>query len=105
MYLVLGTALDLIGQIALTMPVVFPAIVELGFDPIWFAVIIVKMMEMALITPPHGANVFVIGGIAPEVPMTRIFKGIIPFLLMDIVALIFLIIFPSISLLIPNLMF
>ncbi len=105
MYLVLGTALDLIGQIALTMPVVFPAIVELGFDPIWFAVIIVKMMEMALITPPHGANVFVIGGIAPEVPMTTIFRGIVPFLMMDIITLIILIIFPSISLFIPNIMF
>jgi len=105
MYLVLGTALDLIGQIALTMPLVFPAIVQLGFDPIWFAVIIVKMMEMALITPPHGANVFVIGGIAPEVPLTTIFKGITWFLVMDVVTLIILIIFPSISLVIPNMMF
>ena len=88
----------------LTLPVVFPIVVQMGFDPIWFGVMVTLFIEMGLITPPVGVNVFVISGIAKEVPMYTIFRGIAPFFVAMIICMIILIIFPQIALFLPQTM-
>ena len=104
LFVFLGMFLDLIGMMLLALPIVFPTVVALGFDPIWFGVIVVKMGEICLITPPVGLNVYVVNSVAPDIPSEEIFMGIVPFLLMDFLTLAFLIIFPQISLVLPSLM-
>jgi len=104
-YVVMGTFLEGFAMLVLTLPIVFPLIVELGFDPIWFGVIMVIVLEMGLISPPVGVNVFVVKGIAGDIPMGRIFKGIMPFWVAMGVCLVILIAFPQIALVIPNSMF
>jgi tripartite ATP-independent transporter DctM subunit len=104
LFVFLGMFLDLIGMMLLALPIVFPAVVALGFDPIWFGIIVVKMGEICLITPPVGLNVYVVNSVAPEVPIQEIFAGIVPFLLMDFLTLAILIAFPQISLFLPSLM-
>jgi C4-dicarboxylate transporter DctM subunit len=86
----------------LTVPIFFPLVMELGFDPIWFGVIIVLVGEMGVITPPVGVNVFVIKGIAPDVPLEHIFKGIFPFLGALIIVTVMLTFFPQIATLLPS---
>lgn len=103
-FVFLGMFLDLIGMMLLALPIIFPAVVALGFDPIWFGVIVVKMGEICLITPPVGLNVYVVNSVAPDIPSQEIFMGIIPFLLMDFLTLAVLIMFPKISLFLPSLM-
>jgi TRAP-type C4-dicarboxylate transport system permease large subunit len=88
----------------ITLPIIFPVIEALGFDPIWFGVIIVVIMEMGLITPPVGLNVFGIAGVAKDIPMSTIFRGIIPFVGPMIIALTILILFPQIALFLPNML-
>ena len=88
----------------ITLPIIFPVIESLGFDPIWFGVIIVVIMEMGLITPPVGLNVFGIAGVAKDIPMSTIFRGIIPFVGAMIVCLLILILFPQIALFLPNIL-
>lgn len=105
MYLVLGCFLDVLAMIVLTVPIVFPTLIALDFDPIWFGVIIVLVMEMALITPPVGMNVYVIKGIAPDIPLHSIFAGVWPFLLAQIATMALLILFPQIALWLPNAMY
>ena len=80
-------------------------IVDLGYDPIWFGVLLVVVLEMGLISPPLGLNVFVVKGIAENVPMNQIFKGIIPFWLAMLVCAAFLIAFPDIALILPKLFY
>jgi len=92
------------AMIILTVPIFFPVIVALGFDPIWFGIIIVRVVEMGQITPPVGINVFVMKGVAKDVPMYTIFRGIVPFLIADICHVILLVAIPQISLFLPNLM-
>jgi TRAP-type C4-dicarboxylate transport system permease large subunit len=104
-YFMLGCFLDVLGLMLLTIPIFFPLIVGLGFHPVWFGVLVVKMCEVALITPPVGLNVYVMAGVARDVPMEEIFLGILPFLAMDITVLGLLVAFPSISLFLPSLMF
>ncbi len=104
-YIVLGTFLEGFAILVLTLPIVFPLIVELGFSPIWFGVVMVIVLEMGLISPPVGVNVFVVKGIADDVPMRHIFIGILPFWLAMIVALAVLVAVPDIALLLPNTMF
>jgi tripartite ATP-independent transporter DctM subunit len=104
LFVFLGMFLDLIGMMLLALPIVFPAVVALGFDPIWFGIIVVKMGEICLITPPVGLNVYVVNSVAPDVPIQEIFAGIVPFLLMDFLTLVILIAFPHISLFLPSLM-
>ncbi len=104
-YVVLGTFLEGFAILVLTLPIVFPLIVELGFSPIWFGVIMVIVLEMGLISPPVGVNVFVVKGIAADVPMRHIFIGILPFWLAMIVALAILVAVPEIALILPNTMF
>lgn len=102
MYLVLGALMDEIAIALLTLPIIFPVIVGLGFDPIWFGVIFVMVCTVGMIAPPVGMNVFVINSIAPHVSLGRIYKGVAPFIAADLIRLAILVAFPIISLLIPN---
>ncbi len=102
-YLMLGCFIDALALILLTVPIFFPVAVELGFDPIWFGVIIVLVVGMGVITPPVGANVYVVAGVEKETPVMTIFKGIWPFLGAIIVLIAILTAFPQIALFLPNL--
>ncbi len=103
-YLMLGCFLDAISMMVLTMPVIFPVIKTLGFDPIWFGVICVIMMEAGLITPPVGLNVYTLAGVVKDVPMQTIFRGALPFLLSMIAVVILVTLFPKIALFLPSMM-
>lgn len=96
--------MDIASGLLLTLPVIYPIILDLGYDPIWFGVITVLMFEMGLVTPPVGLNVFVIKGIAQDVPIETIFRGIVPFLLAMILCVIMLIVFPQIATFLPMIM-
>lgn len=104
-YIVLGMFMDALSMLVITIPIVYPVILSLGYDPIWFGVIAVIVIEMGMITPPVGINVFVVKAISPGVPMSTIFRGVLPFWVAMLVVLILLIAFPQIALLIPNSMF
>jgi len=104
-YIILGTFLEGFSMLVLTIPIVFPLILKLGFDPIWFGALLVIILEMSLISPPLGLNVFVVKGISNNVPMNEIFKGIIPFWIAMIVCAALLIAFPQIALILPETMF
>jgi tripartite ATP-independent transporter DctM subunit len=104
-YVALGMFMDGLSMLVITIPIVFPIITGFGFDPIWFGVVAVIVIEMGMITPPVGLNVFVVRGVAGNVPLTTIFKGVFPFLLAMVVGLLLIIAFPGIALLIPNTMF
>ncbi|TPW26705.1 TRAP transporter large permease [Pararhizobium mangrovi] len=104
-YVVLGMFMDGLSMLVITIPIVFPIIMQLGFDPIWFGVVAVIVIEMGMITPPVGLNVFVVRGVAEDVPLTTIFRGVAPFLFAMIVGLVIIVAFPSVALLIPNSMF
>jgi tripartite ATP-independent transporter DctM subunit len=104
MWLGLGCIMDAVGMIVLTVPVVYPIIVTLGFNPIWFAVLGVIMIEAGLITPPVGMNVYIIGGIAKGVPLSVIFRGVIPFLIALLVCVGLVVAFPQIALFLPSAM-
>ena len=100
-YIILGCFMEGLALMVLTIPIVYPMILDLGFDPIWFGVIITLVMEMSLITPPVGINVFIISGITKDVPMYVIFRGIIPFWIAMLVCVILLIVFPQLALWLP----
>ena len=102
MYAILGMFIDAIGMLLLTLPFVHPIITSLGYDAIWFGIIVVKMVEIGLITPPIGINVFVVGGIRPDIPLMSIFRGIWWFFVCDVVTIGILIAFPQIVLWLPN---
>jgi TRAP-type C4-dicarboxylate transport system permease large subunit len=102
-YFIGGFFMDSMALVVVTIPIFFPLVMKLGFDPIWFGVIIVLVAEMGVITPPVGVNVFVIKGIAPDIPLEVIFKGIIPFLIALILFTITLVIFPQIATYLPSL--
>ena len=102
MYLVLGCLMDAMAMIILTVPIIFPVIAHLGFDPIWFGVIIVMTVELGLIHPPVGMNVFVIKSVVKDVSFTTIFKGVIPFVATDIARLIIPIAFPLLATWLPQ---
>jgi len=97
LYLVLGCLMDAMAMIILTVPIIFPLILQLGFDPIWFGVIVVMVVELGLIHPPVGMNVFVIKSVVPEVSFTQIFRGVLPFIGIDLVRLVILIAFPVLT--------
>lgn len=103
-FIFLGCIMDAMAMILLTIPIFFPLAMGLGFDAIWFGIIIVRMTEIGLITPPIGMNVYAISGIVPDVPITTIFKGIIPFLIADILHVMLLLFVPAVVLFLPNLM-
>jgi len=101
-YIILGMFFDGLAMLVVTMPVVYPIVTGLGFDPIWFGVVVVVVIEMGLITPPVGINVFVVKGVARDVPMATIFRGVLPFWFAMAVCLGLLIIFPQIALFLPG---
>jgi C4-dicarboxylate transporter DctM subunit len=103
-YVVLGTAMEELSMVLLTMPVFFPVIVHLGFDPVWFGIIIVCVVEIGLISPPVGMNMFVLKTLLPEVSTGTVFSGVLPFMWADVVRLVILIAFPWLSLWLPSLM-
>jgi tripartite ATP-independent transporter DctM subunit len=102
-YLVIGCFMDIISAQVLTLPILFPMITALGFDPIWYGVIMVRVMEIGLITPPVGLSCYVLSS-ATGLPIKSVFQGIVPFVVGDIFHILLLIIFPQISLLLPNMM-
>lgn len=104
-YLVLGMFMDGLAMLVVTIPIFFPIITGLGFDPIWFGVVAVIVIEMGMITPPVGLNVFVVKSVARDVPMATIFRGVIPFWIAMAVCLLAVIVFPQIALTIPSAMF
>ena len=103
-YIFLGCMMIPMAMVILTIPIVFPLVIDQGFDPIWFGIITVRIFEIAQITPPVGMNVFVISGVAKDVPMGTIYRGIIPFLIADICHLSLLVAFPQLALFLPSLM-
>ncbi len=102
MYLIAGCFMDSLAMVTLTVPILYPTVVRLGFDPIWFGVIIVLVVEMGVITPPVGINVYIIKGVAPDVPMGRIFKGASAFLVGMVILAVLLLIFPIIATWLPS---
>jgi tripartite ATP-independent transporter DctM subunit len=104
-YMILGCFLEGFAMLVLTLPIFFPVITQLGIDPIWFGVLVVLTLEMGLISPPVGINVFIVKSVAPSVPLGDIFRGVAPFWLAMLVTLAILVAFPQISLILPNTMF
>ena len=104
LYLVMGCALDSLAMILLTIPIFFPVVQALGFDQVWFGVVVVMVVELGLITPPIGMNVFIIKGIAPDVPLGSIYRGVLPFVLAQIILIAIIVGFPQIALWLPSTM-
>jgi len=102
LYLVLGCLMDALAMIILTVPIIFPVIKELGFDPIWFGIIIVMTVELGLIHPPVGMNIFVIKSVIDDVKISTIFAGVLPFILTDLLRLAILVMFPILALWLPS---
>lgn len=100
-YLILGAVLDTFGMIILTLPFVFPLVTSLGYDPVWFGIFIVMMIELSLITPPIGINVFVMQRVAPEIPLSTVFKGAFPFVVISLLMVLLLLMFPELALWLP----
>jgi TRAP-type C4-dicarboxylate transport system permease large subunit len=105
LYVVLGMVLDVWGMLILTVPFVFPVIVDVGIDPIWFGIYVVMMVELALITPPVGVNVYVMAKVAPDIPLTEIFIGVLPFFLTALVVIAGLSVFRDLVTWLPRLAF
>jgi tripartite ATP-independent transporter DctM subunit len=103
-YVLLGCVLESLSMILLTVPTFYPVVVNLGFDPVWFGILVVVVVEISMITPPIGLNVFVVSSLLPDVRIETIFRGVIPFIFADIVRLALLVLFPAIALYLPNTM-
>jgi tripartite ATP-independent transporter DctM subunit len=103
-YVLLGTAMEELSMVLLTLPVFFPVVMHLGYDPVWFGVLIVVVVEIGLISPPVGMNLFVLKTLLPNVPTTTVFHGVMPFMLADCVRFAILITFPAIALWLPSFM-
>jgi TRAP-type C4-dicarboxylate transport system permease large subunit len=101
-FLTAGCFIDALALILLTIPIFYPVVLELGYNPVWFGVMVVVVTQMGVITPPVGMNVYVVSGIAREVPLQRIFKGSLPFLVMLLLAAVILVFFPGLSILLPG---
>ncbi|MBA7524790.1 hypothetical protein ES705_16934 [subsurface metagenome] len=104
-YIIAGCFMNAMPVVIITLPILYPTIVALGYDPIWFGVIMVIMVQIGVITPPMGMNVFAISGVAKGVPLETIFKGIIPFWIAMMITVLILILFPQIATFLPNLMY
>lgn len=101
-YIMLGCVFDALALILLTLPLFFPLVMTLGFDPIWFGIIVVRMVEIAVITPPIGMNLFALGGLFPDVPPATVFRGVIPFVIADIFHVALLLLVPQVVLFLPQ---
>ena len=105
LYIILGCMMNVIPMILLTLPALFPTVQALEFDPVWFGVCIVLLMEMGQITPPVGVNVFAMSSVARDVPMASIFHSIIPYFLCMVTLLLLLVLFPDLALWLPSMAF
>jgi C4-dicarboxylate transporter DctM subunit len=103
-YFVLGALMDELAMVLITVPIVFPAMMQLGFDPVWFGVIIVMTCVLGLVCPPVGMNVFVVNSLVPDIKLPTIYRGVMPFIVCDLIRLLLLCLFPGIALLLPSLM-
>ena len=103
-YVVLGTVMEELTMVLLTIPLFFPIVVSLGFDPVWFGVLIVMVIQIGLISPPVGMNLFVLNTLLPKVGLGNIFRGTWPFVFMQVMTLAILLAFPSLSLWLPSFM-
>jgi len=104
LYLVLGCLLEGMSMLLLSLPIVYPLVISMGFDPIWFGVLVVTLIEIGLITPPVGMNAFVLNSVLPQLSLRTIFSGIVYFVLADVVRIGLIIAFPMIALFLPSLM-
>ena len=104
-YLLLGMFLDSLAIILLTVPIMFPVMTQLGYDPIWFGILLVMVIEIGLITPPYGMNVFVLRSVSPDVPLGTIYRGVLPFVLTDFVRVLLIVLFPFLVLWLPYSMY
>jgi len=104
-YVVLGTFLEAIGMVLITVPVFLPLVMKFGYDPIWFGIILVVMVEVGLLTPPVGLNIFVIQAQAPDVPLATIYRGIVPFLAAPFILVVLLFLFPELALWWPKVLY
>ena len=102
MYLILGSIFDTVAAMVITLPFVYPVIIDMGYDPIWWGVVNVMIMEIGMITPPIGINVFVLNGIVKDLSLKTIYAGIIPFFLTDLVRLTIVLVFPVTALWLPK---
>ena len=101
-YLVLGCVFESLSMLLLTVPIFFPLVTSLGYDPVWFGIIVVVVTEISLITPPVGLNVFVLRGVVPDVSTGTVFRGVTPFWIADIFRLALLVALPWLALALPN---
>ena len=103
MYIILGMFLDVISAVILTIPIIYPLVLALGFDPIWYGVVIVIIIEMGVVTPPIGINVFILAGVV-DTPLYTIFRGVTPFVIAMVHCIVITTIFPQIALFLPGTM-
>jgi TRAP-type C4-dicarboxylate transport system permease large subunit len=101
LYLVFGCVMDSLSMILLTIPIFFPIVTAMGFDPIWFGIFAVMVTELSLITPPVGLNLFVIKSVVPDLSVGQMYRGILPFVLADVVRIVLIILFPTIVMVMP----
>lgn len=101
-YAVLGMFMDAIGMLLLTLPVVYPAVMALGYDSIWFGIIVVKMAEVCLITPPIGLNCFVVAAVRPDISTSTVFRGVAPFFVADVITVALFLVYPEIITWLPD---
>ena len=104
-YLLLGCVLESLSMILLTVPLFFPIVTGLGYDPVWFGILVVIVVEIGLITPPIGINIFVLRSVVPDVATGAVFRGVVPFLAADVVRVSLVVLFPGLAMLLPNLLF
>ena len=102
MYVVLGSVFDTVAAMVITLPFVLPLVVELGYNPVWWGIVLVMAIEVGMITPPIGMNVFVLFGVAGNIPLKTIFKGIMPFFYADVIRILIIILFPALALWLPE---
>ncbi|PSW21972.1 C4-dicarboxylate ABC transporter permease [Photobacterium sanctipauli] len=104
-YILLGCVFESMSMMLLTVPIFFPVVVQMGFDPIWFGIVVVVVTEISLITPPVGLNVFVLSGVIKDIKTSTIFKGVVPFWVADMVRLAIIVLIPGVALLLPQIMY
>jgi TRAP-type C4-dicarboxylate transport system permease large subunit len=102
--LLVGSVLDGLGLMLLTTPILLPVVSSLGLSPVWFGIFLIRAMEIGFVHPPLGLNLYVIQGVASDVPLGRIFRGVLPFLAADLLHLLLLVLFPAIALALPAMM-
>ena len=104
-YVVLGCFMSAMAMILITIPIFYPVIMALGFDSIWFGILTVRVFEIAAITPPYGMNLFVIKGVAKDVPIGTIYRGVVPFVIADLLHVALLVAFPQLATFLPSIMY